>query len=214
MTYPHQMNCSHSDVGWCLDCVNKLGTEMLELEQGFAALEKWNHYFGFVRLYRCVGCWAVSNKTDEGIGGCDPSIVAEGSTPKEALIAAAAFLRDPKIPASIACPGCGKPLVVDEYRHNCRSERMRLMFRCSGCWNSYMGDDICPDCLGNLEVIGEDEDPRKPKPMWEAKCEKCGKTFVRGSIYREDEMVFPKWKFETLDLEGLLEECDDDEESD
>lgn len=205
MTYPHQMNCSHSDTGWCLDCVSKLGADLIDLEAGFDALEKWNRYFGFCRVYKCVGCWAVSNKTDEGIGGCDPELIAEGATPKDAIIAAAKFLQDPKIPAPIPCPKCGELMDLKEYRHNCRSERMRIEFMCHKCWDIYMGDDLCPECYGNLEIIEEYQyDPNVPPPeLWDVKCNRCSKIFVRGNIDRESEMIFPKWKLETLDLAAI-----------
>jgi len=28
MTMPHLMNCSHSELGWCLECVGKLADEL------------------------------------------------------------------------------------------------------------------------------------------------------------------------------------------
>jgi len=36
MTMPHLMNCSHSDDGWCLDCVKELHDEKEKLESAFA----------------------------------------------------------------------------------------------------------------------------------------------------------------------------------
>lgn len=187
---------------------------MISMDEGFEALEKWNRYFGFCRVYKCCGCWAVSNKTDEGIGGGDPALVAEGATPKEAILSAAEFLRDPKIPSAIPCPRCGTLMALHEYRYNCHSERMRLEFTCQSCWDTYMGDDICPDCFGNLEMPEDPEpDPFNPRPTWNSTCEKCGKIFLRGNIDRESEMVFPKWKFEPIDLAAIEKMLHDDEEN-
>lgn len=176
----------------------------ISIDEAFEALEKFNEYFGFCRLYRCCLRWAVSNKTDEGIGGCGPTIAVEGASPKEAIIATAEFLRNPQIPTSIPCPKCGEAMGLHEYRPNSYSKRMSLEFYCGKCWDIYMADDICPDCFGNLEIITEpDQDPRNPAPLWDAKCEKCGKVFLRGDIDQEDKMTFPNWKFELLDLEAI-----------
>jgi hypothetical protein len=76
-----------------------------------------------------------------------------------------------------------------------------------------MADDICPDCYGSLDVVSEDSDPANPRPMWDVKCEKCGKIFLRGDIERESEMIFPKWKFEKLDLAAIEKSLYDDEEN-
>lgn len=177
---------------------------MSELDEAIKALELWNDCFGYCQLDKCIGRWNVSNKTDEGLGGHGPSIAAEGSTPEEAIIAAHRFLKDPKIPASFPCPSCGQPLTVDEYVYNCSSMRMQVTFRCHDCWDSFMGDDICPDCYGELAVVDHSDGP-----TWDTKCARCGKAFLRGSIALEHLMVFPKWKFETLDF-GALARADND----
>lgn len=33
MTIPWLMNCAHSDTGWCLECVKKMGEEREALEE-------------------------------------------------------------------------------------------------------------------------------------------------------------------------------------
>ena len=201
MTYPHQMNCSHSNEGWCLDCVNKLGTEVLELEAGFAALETFKRAFGFCRLYECIDGWYVSNKTDEGIGGCDPCIRIYGKTPKEALLAAAQFLEDPLIPSAIDCPHCGNTISCKEFSVN-KHHRREVEFFCwhEGCYEPSFADDICPACMGPLEVIEvETPDGVDMRTRWDAKCKKCGKVFPRGNDINEE---YPNFKMERIDLEA------------
>jgi hypothetical protein len=202
MTYPHQMNCSHSDDGWCLDCVNKLGMEMLELEEGFSALETFCQCFGFARLYRCFDGWYVSNQTDEGIGGCDPRIRIYGKTPEEAVIATAHFIRDPKIPSAIACPHCGVTIPCKEFVVN-KPHRREVEFFCwnDGCYASSAASDICPACMGPLEVIEvETLDGVDVRTKWDAKCKKCGKIFPRGNDIDEE---YPDFKMEKIDLEEI-----------
>jgi len=172
----------------------------VSLEEGFEALEKFDRYFGFARLYRCVDGWYVSNHTDEGIGGDDPCIRAYGKTPQEALIAAAQFLRDPKLPAPIPCPGCGKTTACHEFMVNKKGRREAEFF----CWGNgdscgcIFLDDICPSCMGSLEVI-EDEAAGN-RTQWEAKCLNCGKIFPRGSDAVEE---YPDLKMEPLDLDAI-----------
>lgn len=36
MTIPHLMNCSHSEDGWCLECVKQLYSEVERLRQALA----------------------------------------------------------------------------------------------------------------------------------------------------------------------------------
>ena len=201
MTYPHQMNCSHSDDGWCLNCVDKLGTELIELERGFEALEKWQYYFGFARLYQCGGGWYVSNKTDEGIGGADPEIKAYGVTPKEALIAAARFLEDPKIPSDIPCPGCGKIMKVHSYTYNGCS-RTDIEFFCWGLGDNcgmVLAEDICPRCGGYLD-FETDETYDRNTDKWDVVCQKCGEKFSRGN---DVDLEVADLKFEKIDLEAF-----------
>jgi hypothetical protein len=38
MTIPHLMNCSHSEDGWCLDCVAELHSQYEELS---SELDEW-----------------------------------------------------------------------------------------------------------------------------------------------------------------------------
>ena len=40
MTMPHMMNCSHSDTGWCLDCVCRLEEERQILEDMLVKIGK------------------------------------------------------------------------------------------------------------------------------------------------------------------------------
>lgn len=52
MTMPHLMNCSHSETGWCLDCVAKLQRDQERLEflatcnNGWPLVEQIQHRHG------------------------------------------------------------------------------------------------------------------------------------------------------------------------
>lgn len=179
----------------------------MNLEEALASLEKWNAIFGFVRLYRTIDGWAVSNKTDEGIGGSGPDISIFGKTPKEAILSAARFItEDLKVPAPLKCPNCGEMIPISDY--DIDQEKLRLCYYCWNCYESYHEDDICPDCFGALEVI-EIEGADPVRTIWESKCKACGKIYARGKV----EVRYPEWVFEKL---ALIEPkapdtvCDDD----
>lgn len=40
MTMPHMMNCSHEDVGWCLNCVGELEDECNDLRTALRSVCK------------------------------------------------------------------------------------------------------------------------------------------------------------------------------
>jgi ribosomal protein L32 len=163
-------------------------------EEALSALEKWNEIFGFARLYRTIGGWAVSNKTDEGIGGSGPYISIYGKTPAEAVLAAAKYItEDLTIPAPLKCPNCGQTIPISDY--DIGRENPSIRYYCGGCFESYCEDDICPECWGALDVI-DDEASDLNRPIWESKCKTCGKVYKRGKV----EMQYPEWVFEKLVL--------------
>lgn len=52
MTMPHLMNCSHSESGWCLDCVKELQRDQERLDflatcnKGWPVVEELKHQHG------------------------------------------------------------------------------------------------------------------------------------------------------------------------
>lgn len=67
MTIPHLMNCSHSESGWCLDCVKELWEENQELQllvNQYPEYEEseWSGRIGEVTCYVC----GASSRTRSG----------------------------------------------------------------------------------------------------------------------------------------------------
>ncbi len=62
MTMPHLMNCSHSEDGWCLDCVKKL----------------WDETYGPRTLYWMIKEWrsvSIEKRPDDMVRDCNSQYV-------------------------------------------------------------------------------------------------------------------------------------------
>lgn len=60
MTMPHLMNCSHSDDGWCLDCVKELN------DGANRKIDEWySAYMEFLGVVYAAGEWHAKRINDE-----------------------------------------------------------------------------------------------------------------------------------------------------
>lgn len=172
------------------------------LETAFAALLEWQRCFGFCRLYCGAAGWYVSNQTDEGLGGANPNLQAYGKTPEDAALAAASFLKDPKIPVPIVCPGCSERLAVSSFTYGKPEPDFEFACTNANCFNVYSSDYLCPACLGEL-VVCDDSDARIGTSTWKTQCDRCGKVYPRGEGIKID---YPVFSFEPLHLEDINED--------
>jgi hypothetical protein len=69
MTMPHLMNCSHSEDGWCLDCVKKLHDEKEAIESNPAPEPRFQHAAEELRYV--ADLLDLLNKTKGGNIGID-----------------------------------------------------------------------------------------------------------------------------------------------